>query len=100
MSYEQVTTTPRWAEVRVRDLDTGEILQDIVEANDDEGWYVRYMRLDGELVRDDDKVITECVRGQRIKIEYPPEHIREGSGKCPCGVMASDRFHKDMPFDA
>jgi len=99
MVYARVNETDRWYEARVRDLATDEILQDIIAADDETGWYERYMRLDGELVRDgEDKLITECVRGQQLCIEYPPAHVREGDALCPCGVVANEEHHDPMPF--
>jgi hypothetical protein len=60
--------------VSVLDVETGEKLQRVVEADDTEGWYRAYAAgPDGKLVRDGEEAVIERV-DRPIRIEVPEQH--------------------------
>ena len=71
---DEASGTPRdWFRYAVFDAATGEKLLRVVEANAEEGWFIRYRTgPDGRLLRDGDQIAAERVE-MPIRIERSPE---------------------------
>lgn len=72
MSYAHARQTPEAHALRIIDRRTGNELRDVVEANSDEGWLVRFRRDgSGNFIVDEDgqTLATERLDGLELQIE-------------------------------